>query len=124
MVIIDDSIRIRLNTIMNAKLHAMHVFCQRERDKGSCQCAHTLKCCEHNPSRQTCLLPECEKILSNILLCDIGDIINFPDTPRSSVPEDILKEAMKHRENVAPDKECKHLQTETKSDQGMAEYSL
>lgn len=106
---INDSVKLRMESIVAAKLHAMHVFCQSEREKGYCRCGYTLKCCEYNPSKPTSLLPECERILSNILLFDIEDIINFAKTPRSGTPVDILKEAMKHPESAALGKGDKHL---------------
>lgn len=114
----EDSIRIRMTSIMNAKLRAMVLFCQSERCKGSCQCEYTLQCCRYNPSIPIHPHPECGKILSNILLCDIGDIIGFGCTPRSSTPGDILTEAMKHRENAVPDREGKCLQTDSEIQSG------
>lgn len=115
MITIDDSIRIRLNSIMNAKLHAMTLFCQSEINKGSHHCEYTLQCCKYNPNSSICPCPECGKILSNILLCDIGDIINFAGTPRSGAPVDMLKEALKHRESAVVDKEDTRLQTDEKT---------
>ncbi|WP_455590480.1 hypothetical protein [Bacteroides sp.] len=116
MVEIDNSVRLRMVSMMNAKLHAMTLFCQSERCKGSCQCGYTLKCCEYNPNKPTCPHRECQEMLSNILLCDIGDIISFGCTPRSGTPEDILKEAMRRRESAALDKEGTHPQTDSNID--------